>query len=64
MREFRTSGSVRGALSNERPYRDYEPHKSVVDVAWRMVTLVSLSVRVPSPLQPRGHHHPKADHLG
>ena len=23
MREFRTSGSVRGALSNERPYRDY-----------------------------------------
>jgi hypothetical protein len=27
MRECRTSGSVRGALSNERPYRDYEPHK-------------------------------------
>ena len=26
MRECRTSGSVRGALSNERPYRDYEPH--------------------------------------
>ena len=24
MREFRTSGSVRGALSNERPYRDIE----------------------------------------
>lgn len=23
MREFRTSGSVRGAPSNERPYRDY-----------------------------------------
>jgi hypothetical protein len=22
MREFRTYGSVRGALSNERPYRD------------------------------------------
>jgi hypothetical protein len=22
MREFRTSGSVRGALSNERPYRE------------------------------------------
>ena len=27
MRECRTSGSVRGALSNERPYRDYEPHE-------------------------------------
>ena len=27
MRESRTYGSVRGALSNERPYRDYEPHK-------------------------------------
>ena len=26
MRECRTSGSVRGALSNGRPYRDYEPH--------------------------------------
>jgi hypothetical protein len=25
MRECRTSGSVRGALSNERPYRDYKP---------------------------------------
>ena len=23
MREFRTSGSVRGALSNERPYREH-----------------------------------------
>jgi hypothetical protein len=23
MRESRTSGSVRGALSNERPYREY-----------------------------------------
>jgi len=23
MREFRSSGSVRGALSNERPYRDW-----------------------------------------
>ena len=27
MRECRTSGSVRGALSNARPYRDYKPHK-------------------------------------
>src|SRR3712207_3003033 len=25
MRECRTSGSVRGALSNERPYRDSDP---------------------------------------
>ena len=25
MREFRTYGSVRGALSNERPYRDSRP---------------------------------------
>ena len=25
MREFRTYGSVRGALSNERPYRDSGP---------------------------------------
>jgi hypothetical protein len=24
MREFRESGSVRGALSNERPYRDHQ----------------------------------------
>jgi hypothetical protein len=27
MRESCTSGSVRGALSNERPYRDRAPHR-------------------------------------
>lgn len=27
MREFRSSGSVRGALSNERPYRDFSRAK-------------------------------------
>jgi hypothetical protein len=27
MRECRTSGSVRGALSNGRPYRDSKAHK-------------------------------------
>ena len=40
MRECRTSGSVRGALSNERPYRDYEPHKS-----WWMLTGESWAVK-------------------
>jgi DNA-binding CsgD family transcriptional regulator len=41
MREFRTSGSVRGALSNERPYRDYKPHKfrrMLPGESWRRVT--------------------------
>ena len=28
MREFRTYGSVRGALSNERPYRDSRPQEA------------------------------------
>jgi len=28
MREFRTYGSVRGALSNERPYRDSRPQRA------------------------------------
>lgn len=30
MREFRTSGSVRGALSNERPYRERCRHNQQV----------------------------------
>jgi hypothetical protein len=29
MRESRKYGSVRGALSNERPYRDRQPQKLV-----------------------------------
>jgi hypothetical protein len=32
MREFRTYGSVRGALSIERPYRDSRPLFSVKDI--------------------------------
>ena len=27
MREFRLSGSVRGALGNGRPYREHEPER-------------------------------------
>ena len=35
MRESRTYGSVRGALSNERPYRDREAQSSTVCTALR-----------------------------
>jgi len=31
MRESRTYGSVRGALGNERPYRDPEEHRPAPD---------------------------------
>ena len=43
MPECRTSGSVRGALSNGRPYRDYEPHKF-----WWLLTRESSAVVVVS----------------
>ena len=32
MREFRPSGSVRGAVSNHRPYRDLKPHVPLIDL--------------------------------
>jgi hypothetical protein len=34
MRECRTSGFVRGALSNARPYRDYK--LTTTGIAWRI----------------------------
>ena len=34
MRETRTYGSVRGALSNERPYRDHLLTKEMLEKAW------------------------------
>jgi hypothetical protein len=34
MRESRTYGSVRGALSNERPYRDHIPDVPGVGLEW------------------------------
>lgn len=33
MREYRTYGSVRGALSNERPYRDPFPNPTPLPVS-------------------------------
>jgi hypothetical protein len=45
MRESRTYGSVRGALSNERPYRDRGR-----DVAIRAVSFI-----------PRDTHHPRGE---
>ena len=45
MRESRTYGSVRGALSNERPYRDYQLfaalHMSAVGVRREKAALSS-----------------------
>ena len=60
MRECRKSGSVRGALSNARPYRDYEPHK-----LWWMLTRESWSQCETWKLGNTDvHHQREADHLG
>ena len=48
MREIRTYGSVRGALSNERPYRDH------IAVRWQSrvasMTVASSDAAMPAPL--------------
>src|SRR5262245_65135233 len=48
MRESRTYGSVRGALSNERPYRDpYARSRASFDALWRHPGTIAQPFRSP-----------------
>jgi hypothetical protein len=64
MRESRTYGSVRGARSNTRPYRDRISISAmaagVTDRVWDMTDVAALIAAQEAPIAKRGPHKKKA----